>query len=64
MTNPELIERVWEGSSDVTFGCDGKPTYIQGPHDNAVNVIQTLRRSVGDGNFDYLSQIASDTGAL
>jgi hypothetical protein len=28
----------------------GKPTYIQGPHDDAARVIRTLRRSVGDDN--------------
>jgi hypothetical protein len=48
----------WSGSSDITFGRDGKPTYIQGPHDDAGRIIKTLRRSVGDGNFDYLTQIA------
>lgn len=46
----------WEGRSDITFGREGKPMYIQGPHDNAARVMQTLRRSVGDGNYDYLSQ--------
>ena len=47
----------WEGRSDITFGLDGKPMYIQGPHDNAAQVMRTLRRSVGDGNYDYLSQL-------
>jgi hypothetical protein len=53
----------WEGHSDITFGLDGKPTYIQGPHDNAAQVMRTLRRSVGDGNYDYLSQLPGGTSA-
>jgi hypothetical protein len=44
----------WEGSSDITFGREGRPTYIQGPHDDAARVIKTLRRSVGKRKFDYL----------
>ena len=47
----------WEGTSDITFGRDGKPTFIQGPHDRPNRVIRTLRRSVGRGNFDFLSQV-------
>jgi hypothetical protein len=53
----------WEGRSDITFGFEGKPMYIQGPHDNAAQVMRTLRRSVGDGNYHYLSQIPGDTSA-
>jgi hypothetical protein len=51
----------WEGSSDITFGREGKPMYIQGPHDDAASIIRTLRRSVGDDNFHYVCQIA-DSG--
>jgi hypothetical protein len=47
----------WEGSSDITFGREGKPMYIQGPYDDAARIIRTLRRSVGDDNFHYLGQI-------
>ena|SRR5438874_4390147 len=47
----------WDGSSDITFGRDGNPMYIQGPYDDAALIVRTLRRSVGDGNFDFLSQI-------
>lgn len=45
-----------EGSSDITFGQDGKPFYINGPRDDTFGVMATLRKSVGDGNFDYLIQ--------
>jgi hypothetical protein len=35
----------WDGSSDITFGCEGKPTYIEGPYDDAARIIRTLRRT-------------------
>jgi hypothetical protein len=47
----------WDGSSDVTFGRDGMPMYIQGPHDDMFHIMATLRKTVGDGNFHYLCQI-------
>jgi len=49
----------WAGNSDITFGHEGKPMYIQGPHDDPSRIIRTLRRSVGKGNFDCLGQIVS-----
>jgi hypothetical protein len=45
-----------EGSSDVTFGQDGKPFYINGPRDDTYGIMAKLRQAVGDGNFDYLVQ--------
>src|SRR5579863_587737 len=47
----------WEGKSDITFGRDGRPTYIEGPHDEPARIVRTLRRSVGRGKFDYVGQI-------
>jgi hypothetical protein len=47
----------WDGSSDVTFGRDGTPMYMQGPYDDMFTVISTLRRTVGDGNFHYFGTI-------
>jgi hypothetical protein len=48
----------WEaGRSDVTFGRDGKPCYINGPRDNTHGIMAKLRQAVGDGNFDYLVQL-------
>jgi hypothetical protein len=45
----------WEpGSSDVTFGRDGKPTFINGPHDDTYAILAKLRKSVGEGNYDRL----------
>ncbi len=43
----------WSGPSSITFGCDGKPTYVQGPHDNPKHVIRALRRAVGRNGFHY-----------
>src|SRR5262249_35129571 len=48
----------WEaGDSDVTCGRDGKPFYINGPHDDTYGTIAKLRQTVGDGNFDHLIQL-------
>jgi hypothetical protein len=47
----------WEaGSSDVAFGREGKPFYVNGPRDDTYGTIAKLRQAVGDGNFDYLVQ--------
>lgn len=45
----------WQpGSSDVTFGHDGKPLFINGPHDNVPAILAKLRKTAGKGNFDTL----------
>ena len=44
----------WTGPSGITFGKDGRPFYISGPHDNPASVIRTLERAVGAGNFDVI----------
>lgn len=44
----------WSGPSAIRFGRHGKPMYVAGPYDNPEWVIRTLRRSVGQDNFDYL----------
>jgi len=43
----------WQETSAITFGQDGEPFYIQGPHDDPDRVMRTLTRSVGGGNFHY-----------
>lgn len=43
--------------NNVRFGQDGKPLYVSGPFDSEMksrSVINTLMRSCGSGNFDYL----------
>lgn len=52
----------WEEASALTFGKDGKPLYIQGPHDDANSVMRTLTQSVGGGNFDYLVMAEAAAG--
>lgn len=39
---------------DVTFGKDGKPFYIAGPHDNQQKIMRVLREKLGSDNFTYL----------
>lgn len=46
----------WTGPSAITFGRNGKPLFIEGPRDNAAQVISTLERTVGRGNFDFVVQ--------
>jgi hypothetical protein len=44
-------------TNGVTFGKDGKPLYIAGPYDNekkSRSVVNTLVRTCGLGNFDYV----------
>jgi hypothetical protein len=43
--------------SRITFGKDGKPLYISGPHDNPAAVIRTLERTAGAGNYDYIAAV-------
>ncbi len=43
---------------EFTFGNDGKPFYISGPHDGAAfrnRVRETLERSAGAGNFNFVT---------
>lgn len=47
----------WEGTSAVTFGRDGVPLFVQGPHDNPGATIRTLASTVGEGNFHYLVMV-------
>jgi hypothetical protein len=44
-------------TNGVTFGKDGKPLYVSGPYDSEMksrSVINTLTRTCGPVNFDYL----------
>jgi hypothetical protein len=52
----------WKGPSAITFGCDGKPHYINGPDDDPESVLRTLRRTVGDKGFHHT--VAYDPGEL
>jgi hypothetical protein len=52
----------WTGPSAITFGRDGKPTYIEGPHDDPSHILRTLRRAVGHNGFHYT--VAADIDEL
>lgn len=39
---------------DIEFGKNGKPCFINGPYDSVNRVIETLKKSVGEGNFDVI----------
>lgn len=44
-------------TNGVIFGKDGKPLYVSGPYDTEIksrSVVNTLMRTCGPGNFDYL----------
>jgi hypothetical protein len=47
-----------EGKSDITFGRDGRPTFVQRPHDDAASVLSTLEASVGKDGFDVVESAA------
>jgi hypothetical protein len=38
-----------------TGGEDGRPLFIQGPYDNVKKVLKTLDKSVGEGNYGFVS---------
>jgi hypothetical protein len=49
----------WDGECELTFGRDGKPMYISGPHDVGERIIRKLRRGLGDGNYDFVHMISA-----
>ncbi|MEX0269614.1 hypothetical protein AB3R30_10755 [Leptolyngbyaceae cyanobacterium UHCC 1019] len=44
----------WSGTPVLTFGRHGKPCYINGPYDDPIKTLRTLRETVGEGNFDFI----------
>lgn len=42
---------------NLTFGHNGKPFFIAGPHDNAQSILRQLEKTAGPGNYDYLVAI-------
>jgi len=50
----------WEpaGPPMIEFGRDGKPVYVQGPHDDHRRVLRTLKKSVGEDGFECLMFVA------
>ncbi|GAB6067868.1 hypothetical protein JCM13664_11870 [Methylothermus subterraneus] len=53
-------------ATDYTYGREGRPCYIQGPHDDMKTVryvLDKLKERVGEGNFDYLIEIDGEPQA-
>ena len=42
---------------DLTFGKDGKPFFINGPHDNIPRILRQLEKTAGPGNYDYMAMV-------
>ena len=43
-----------EECEDVEFGKDGRPLYIQGPHDDAQSILRRLDSNPGEGRRDFI----------
>jgi hypothetical protein len=41
----------------LTFGNNGRPLFVAGPHDNSARIIRQLDKTAGPGNYDYLMPI-------
>lgn len=41
-------------------GEDGKPFFVSGPYDDTEKIMATLQKNKGEGNFDFMAEIASD----
>jgi hypothetical protein len=46
-------------SGVVTYGYDGKPFYVQGPHDRPEAILRRLDRTVGEGNYHFLLALSA-----
>jgi hypothetical protein len=44
----------------LTFGKDGKPFFIAGPHDNIGRILRQLDKTAGPGNYDYLTMLGGN----
>jgi hypothetical protein len=44
----------------LTFGKDGKPFFISGPHDNVARILRQLEKTAGPGNYDYLAMLGDE----
>ena len=38
---------------EFEFGMDGRPHYFSGPYDNVQKILDTLKKNVGEDNFDF-----------
>jgi hypothetical protein len=42
---------------ELTFGKNGKPLFIAGPHDNVARILKQLEKTAGPGNYDFLAPL-------
>ncbi len=52
-------------ATEFTFGKDGKPFYIAGPHDSQVRqkrILDTLERTAGRGGYDFVLPLGGPVG--
>ena len=47
----------WNSPIPITFGEAGRPMYCAGPRDDSAEILSTLRKNVGDGNFDFIAAL-------
>ncbi len=54
-----VLEGFPDSDSDIAleFGKDGKPLYIAGPDDDFEAIMKTLKKNVGEGNFDFVAPL-------
>lgn len=55
-----------DSTASFTYGQNGKPFYIQGPHDSfqlCLRILKQLRARCGDANFDFMVRVDSDEEA-
>jgi hypothetical protein len=62
----KILQDIDETKCDTkfTFGRDGKPFFIAGPNDTEARcdqVIETLSRKLGPGNYDYMMPISPES---
>jgi hypothetical protein len=50
----------YEEPYDLTFGKDGKPFFIAGPHDNVARIMRQLDKTAGPGNYHYITPIGGE----
>ena len=53
LLDTDLID---EGIDEIEFGKDGMPLYISGPDDNVNQIISTLDRTAGRGNYHFIAK--------
>ncbi len=42
---------------ELKFGRNGKPYYISGPYDDTNRIMKTLQNSIGDDNFNFVTEV-------